>query len=239
MPLDSRNRVVTNNLSNSNKPVLNNKPKEGLENWSFSFKYFKQIDKFGIGNKDASWFTSMLERLKDLSKYNIDNFISNSQLKDTLRYHTINWDQTNIPVKRKDFDWLPKDIVVNDDEFPFYQFQISTGTGRIVGFWLDNVFNIVVLDPMHNIQPSKKFNYFVYPTKTVESEYNSLLADIDNLKKYKCSNDCNLHLELCKIPTNSDKNFYHFSLDDDYHIALSEKIKNKSITDLIELGLLS
>jgi hypothetical protein len=239
MPPDSRNRVVTNNLTNLNKPVLNSKPKEGLENWSFSFKYFNQIDNFGVGGKGASWFVSMLERLKDLSKYSIDSFISNSQLKSTLRYHTINWNQTSIPVKKEDFNWIPKNILNNNEEFPFYQFQISTATGRIIGFWLENIFHIVILDPMHNIQPSKNFNYFVNATKTVESEYNMLLADIDNLKRYKCSNDCNLHMELCKVPTNSEKNFYHFSLDEDYHIELSDKIQNKSITDLIELGLLS
>lgn len=243
MPPESNNSriVISKGLNaNQNKPVSNKKSRSD-KYWSFSFKYFREIDYFGIGNKDISWFSSLLERLRDVSNLELERFTSDRSLQDAYRYHPINWSQKKIPIQRSEFYWLPKDILENDEEFPFYQFQISTAVGRVVGFWYEDIFYIIVLDPMHNIQPSKHYNYFVYSTKTVESDCSSLLADIDYLKKHICENEeCKLKNELCKVPTKRySENFYSFSLDDEYHILLSEKLKNKSITDIIQLGLLA
>ena len=57
----------TGTISPSRKPVIIDNTKDKL-NWSFSFKYFKQIKHFGLGETSTKWFVSLLEKLSDLSK---------------------------------------------------------------------------------------------------------------------------------------------------------------------------
>lgn len=150
------------------KPVLehtplNNRPvlvDVGEKKWTFSFQYWKQIEFFGLDKSNPSWFVSLIEKLKDLSGKDVKNFVSTGEQRDAWRYHNINWNQTNIPIQREDLDWLDKDYRENEAEYPIVQFQVSQALGRVVGFWDENsVFNILLLDPLHNIQPSKRYNY--------------------------------------------------------------------------------
>ena len=92
----------------------------------------------------------------------VDDVRSDRTLQNGLRFHQINWGQKNCPMSREELDWLPKGYLDNADSFPMCQFQISMALGRIVGFWDENnVFNVVLLDPLHNIQPSKDYGYKV------------------------------------------------------------------------------
>ncbi|PJJ68142.1 hypothetical protein [Chryseobacterium geocarposphaerae] len=240
MPPELKNRIVVNeNSYNSKKPVVT-KSRPEQKYWSFSFKYFREIEYFGVGDKNASWFISVLDKLKDMCNYDIDSFLANATIKQASRYHKINWEQKNIPLAREDFNWIDKSIIQNDDEFPFVQFQISKSLGRVVGFWYESIFYIVILDPMHNIQPAKSYNYAVDKTKIADNDYTSLLMDIDKIRRISCNHDCNIYKELCLIPTKMNtSNFYYFSLEDDYYAEFTEKIKDKSITELIELGIAS
>ena len=103
------------------------------------------------------------------------------------RYHRINWNQKNIPIAIQDLDWVPKEYRNNSDEYPLVQFQISKSLGRIVGFWdEDNIFNVVLLDPLHNIQPAKSHGYRVDPCSPLSCDYTSLLNEI-NGKAEACS----------------------------------------------------
>jgi hypothetical protein len=152
-------------------------PKEKL--WKFSFRFWRQIDNFGFNgaNLDVGWFVSLLDQLKTLSQETVDAIRRgrDSRKADVLRYHEINWSQRNIPLQRHDFDWLPGDFLNNEAEYPFYQFQISTGNGRIVGFWDDeDVFNMLLLDPRHNMQPSNDFNYRVDPCNSMRNQFEQL-----------------------------------------------------------------
>ena len=87
----------------------------------------------------ASGSSQLLEKLRDLNGESIDAFLADPSKKDYWRYHEISWTQTNIPVSRKDLNWIPKDYLANKAEFPLFQFQISKAVGRVVGFWDENI----------------------------------------------------------------------------------------------------
>ncbi len=111
----------------------------------------------------------------------MEDFFANVRVGDTWRWHRLNWGQTGMKLRREHLDWIPEAYLLGDD-FPFYQFQISKALGRVVGFRdEDNVFNIVLLDPMHNSQPSDYSNYKIRPTKTLECHYTALLARVEEL----------------------------------------------------------
>lgn len=105
-------------------------------------------------------------------------------LKNRWRYHEIDWNGPNVPITRADCNWIDPDYLDNPEEYPFVQFQVSMALGRVVGFWDENdVFNVVLLDPMHNIQPSSYSYYKVRPTKPLGSEYVELLNQFDSLRE--------------------------------------------------------
>lgn len=177
--------MAKKSLINSGKPPSSGlKPREeGVppqdKLWTFSFRFWRQIDKFGFAGDaiDPKWFVSLLDQLNALSDETVDDFrrLRDSHKSKGLRYHQINWQQHKIPLQRKDFTWLPEAYLRNESEFPFVQIQISTGKGRIAGFWDDQeVFQILLLDPLHNLQPSKDFNYKVDPCSPLRNQFQSL-----------------------------------------------------------------
>lgn len=177
--------------------------------WTFSFKHWRQIENFGLDNvpNPNSWFVSLIEKLRELSMLDVEKFVATGTTRDAWRYHKINWNQTNIPVQRKDFNWIEKDVLDNEDEFPFVQFQVSTSLGRVVGYWAPNgVFEVLLLDPLHNIQPSKRFGYKVDHCSPINCDYTSLLIDIDTLKKgqYCSSPECGYKYQITKLPSKAN-----------------------------------
>ncbi|HID4048526.1 TPA: hypothetical protein ACXE9F_005083 [Pluralibacter gergoviae] len=162
--------------------------------WAFSFRFWRQIENFGFDRTEASWFVSLMEKLSELSQKDVKGFITNGADRDAWRYHPIKWNQKNIPIKRKDLSWVDSDYLDNNEEYPLLQFQISQALGRVVGFWDEQqIFNIVLLDPLHNIQPTKSFNYRVDYCAPLETPYSLLLSRVDDIKRTCRCNDpgCN------------------------------------------------
>ena len=114
------------------------------EGISFSFRYYQDDkDKFSIGGRDARYLASLLRRLRDLSQLKAQEVINNQSK--SLRCHGIVWLDTTEP---NGFGIPNEDILVNVP----YQFQISANEyGRVHGFFSENVFYIVWLDPDHNL----------------------------------------------------------------------------------------
>ncbi|MEG4213565.1 hypothetical protein [Microcoleus sp. S13_B4] len=114
------------------------------EGISLSFRYYQDDkDKFSIGGRDAKYLASLLRRLRDLSQLNAQEIINNQSK--SLRCHGIIWLDTTEP---NGFGIPNEDILIN---IP-YQFQISANEyGRVHGFFSENVFYIVWLDPEHNL----------------------------------------------------------------------------------------
>ncbi|CBN58875.1 MULTISPECIES: hypothetical protein [Kamptonema] len=114
------------------------------EGISFSFLYYQDDkDKFSIRGRDAKYLASLLKRLRDLSQLKAQEIINNQSK--SLRCHGIVWQDTTEP---NGFGLPNEDQLVNTP----YQFQISANEyGRVHGFFSENIFYIVWLDPDHNL----------------------------------------------------------------------------------------
>ncbi|MFH4782639.1 MULTISPECIES: hypothetical protein [Vibrio] len=235
-------KPVLEHTPSNNKPVLVD---VGEKKWTFSFQYWKQIEFFGLDKSNPSWFVSLIEKLKDLSGKDVKSFVSTGEQRDAWRYHNIDWNQTNIPIQREDLDWLDKDYRENEAEYPIVQFQVSQALGRVVGFWDENsVFNILLLDPLHNIQPSKRYNYKVDHCSPLSCNYSALLFSIDTLKRgnYCSSSDCGYHQEISNLSIDNAYTNVVIHFLDDTEKAESEKLisekKARDEKEIFEAGLL-
>ena len=114
------------------------------EGISFSFRYYQDDkDKFSLGGRDSRYLASLLRRLRDLSQLKSQEIINNQSK--SLRCHGIVWLDTTEP---NGFGIPNEAALVNVP----YQFQISANEyGRVHGFFSENVFYIVWLDPDHNL----------------------------------------------------------------------------------------
>ncbi|ABQ03956.1 hypothetical protein [Flavobacterium johnsoniae] len=207
--------------------------------WSFGFKFYKQIDKFGFSNIRMEWFSSVLERLRQTSKMEYTGM--SEVLEGGYRYHIINWESKKCPLTRTEFDWIDPVYLKNEIEYPFCQFHISKATGRIIGFWDENnVFQIILLDPLHNLQPSAKVQYEIRDTFPVMSEYDSLWLDLHNIMDKSCNHDdCSTLKQLRDLPTGiTNSNIIMAHLDDSYFEEYSKISKGKTIRQILEAGIL-
>lgn len=207
--------------------------------WSFGFKFYKQIDLFGFSNIEMEWFTSVFERLRDTSKMEYTGMTG--VLENGYRYHIINWDSKKCPLIRDQFDWIDSNYLHNEIEYPFCQFHVSKGKGRIIGFWDENnIFQIILLDPLHNLQPSSKVNYEIRDTFPIMSEYDSLLVDVQKILQKPCNHDdCSTVKELQSLPNRlNDSNIILAHLDDSYFEEYSKISKEKTISQILEAGIL-
>jgi hypothetical protein len=197
--------------SNSNYPkpagptTERKMPKPGFQGrpklWAFSFRFWEQKDFFGLPTR-YQWFVSLLNRLKELSRMPVEE---REKPIDEIRYHEIDWQAKNIPVQRNEFAWIEADYLKNAIEFPFLQFHISKSTGRVIGFWDENaVFNIILLDEMHNMQPSNYVQYRVRDTWAQRCDYTSVLHDVDRVRATQCSApECPTNVAVRKLPSST------------------------------------
>ena len=164
--------------SNTKQPVIGTvRPKR---RFVFSFKYYKQTEHFGIGSKDSGWFSAVLEKLSEISDYDYEYLSTNLRAKQAWRLHEVNFSAKGVLNPRASFDWVDRTYLENSVEFPFFQFQITKAHGRVVGFWDETgVFNIVVLDPNHNMQPSEYSDYKIRETVIARSDFAAAIITIE------------------------------------------------------------
>jgi len=235
-PPETNRKFPVSNAIDTKLPITSKRVSD--PNFSFSFKYYKQIPNFEIGQVPNNWFVSLIDRLNELCKKEWASFEKDYIEKSAFRYHAIDWGSKNIPIQRKDLDWIDKHYLENDEDYPMFQFHVSKALGRVVGFWDGyHVFQIVLLDPEHNIQPSNYNDYKIRDTYFMNTVYGSLLADLVTLKKkIPTGHDCSICSAVYSLPTKSnDTNLLNICLEDDYINKLKES--NISLTDVIELGL--
>jgi hypothetical protein len=132
----------------------------------------------------------LLERLRDLSLETVADLSTDPGKRKQWRLHDINWSSKNVPIARKDFSWIDNAYLNNDTEYPFQQFQISKALGRVVGF-VDELgtFNIVLLDPLHNAQPSSFNAYKVRETVVTDTHFARVMVSIE-AKIAACGQAC-------------------------------------------------
>ena len=208
---------------------LIHKDNNGLPYLSFSFRYCTQQEWFGIDNQDATWFASLQDRLKDLSA-KTGAILENKQVRRDYRLHPINWNATKCPIKKEDLTSVPKAILDKAEPDFFWQFQISKGTGRVIGFFNEDnsVFYIVLLDPKHNIQPSKDYGYHVTPTSVALTEYERVQMVIAEAEKKR--NTCE-NILVCPLGVLHEE----YLKPDSFYASIDKELKN-TFKDLIERG---
>jgi hypothetical protein len=113
-------------------------PRQGI---SFSFKYFQENhDKFSIRQNSENYWIRLLERLKSLSSLSAEEILLNRSK--ALRCHSIQWEDTS-----ESCFGIPNEAQLVGQP---YQFSLSSNEyGRVHGFFIEEVFYIVWLDPNH------------------------------------------------------------------------------------------
>jgi hypothetical protein len=114
---------------------------------SFSFKYYDAShDKFNCDDNNGVYWQALANRLKDLSGLTATELRQGGNK--TLRFHSIVW----ADVSESSFGIKGEEQLV---DIP-YQFSISANEhGRVHGFFVDEVFYIVWLDPNHLLYRSE------------------------------------------------------------------------------------
>lgn len=120
------------------------KPLQGI---SFSFKYFQDShSKFSCDCREIGYWLTLLERLKAISALTAQELLVNRS--SSLRCHPIKWEDTS-----ENGFGLPNEEQLVDTP---YQFSLSSNEhGRVHGFFIDEVFYIIWLDPNHQLYPAK------------------------------------------------------------------------------------
>jgi len=234
-------KIVPGGIPVVNVPLIPDNFKQAPK-WAFSFKYFHQIPYFGLSESDTKWFVSLLNRLRDLCKHEIETFFRDYTTRDAYRYHKIDWETKNIPIQRDECNWIDKHYLSNNEDYPFIQFQISQSLGRVIGFWDEShtVFHIVLLDPLHNMQPAQSFNYKVDDCYPLSCHHSSLLLDIERLKQTKCiQSGCTLYHGVLSLPTRLNNTNVVLGHLDDNDMERLEKAKQKySLSEILSFGLM-
>jgi hypothetical protein len=110
---------------------------------SFSFKYFQRDhDKFSGNSQAISYWLTLLDRLKSLSSLTAQELLVNRS--SSLRCHPIKWADTS-----ENCFGIPNEEQLVDTP---YQFSLSSNEyGRVHGFFIDEIFYVVWLDPNHQL----------------------------------------------------------------------------------------
>lgn len=135
--------VVKKGASGIKPPKL--KPPQGI---SFSFKYYQDNhNKFSCKKKkEVSYWLTLLDRLKALSSLTAQELLADRS--STLRCHPIKWEETS----ESGFGLPDEEQLVAKP----YQLSISSNKhGRVHGFFINETFYIVWLDPDHLLYPEK------------------------------------------------------------------------------------
>jgi hypothetical protein len=123
------------------------------------------------------------------------------------------------------------------------QSMVSQSLGRIVGFWDENdVFNVVLLDPLHNIWPTMATGYKVNRCSPLGCELTAIIDQIKEAQTFVCTGSaCPRSLHIEGIPyTRPPDNAVILRIDDqlsnDAHDLISQGAA-KSFEDLLETGI--
>ncbi|WP_041225785.1 hypothetical protein [Dehalobacter sp. CF] len=113
------------------------------EHLTFSLKYLDLNDSdFCVNDCHTKYFIALLARIGELSRYIVCEFKEN--YKKALRNHEIKWEDVT-----RDCFGIPNEVQIVDKP---WQFGVSANeNGRVIGFFIDNVFYVRWLDYNHNL----------------------------------------------------------------------------------------
>ena len=127
-------------------PSVTSRPLLRHAGLSFSFKHFVHRPPFEIADRGGDYLLALVERLRDLAGLSAIELLTGRSK--AIRCHPVIWVDTSQP---GGFDHL--NATVRAQVAP-YQFSISANAhGRVHGFFIDDVFYVVWLDPAHQLYP--------------------------------------------------------------------------------------
>ena len=238
----AQNKKIPKIARDADRKEIRTPQRPGKERWAFSFRFLRQIDLFGWGDQNSGWFVGLVEKLTELSKLTTDEVVSDLGVRDVWRFHPVKWTSTDCPLRRENLTWIDTEYRDNSDEYPIYQFQLTVSTGRVIGFWDENrTFNVILLDPMHNLQPSKDFDFRVRTTKVHASSYGNLLDAIMSVKKAECQNhECARNVAISALGKRDADGIIITRVDDARLAriyAIMELYDCSSVLDIFDAGL--
>ena len=143
----------------------------------FSFDTLERTPYFNLDGTCANWSSDLFDMMKIVSSITKQDLISGKYR--TYRVH--NHEKANPPT---DF---PPGVSKND----CYQIRISKSKGGIHGIFVENVFYVIWLDPLHNMYPDDRYGGLrtITPPSTCCKERES---EIDRLneKLTQALDDC-------------------------------------------------
>jgi hypothetical protein len=218
---------------------------EESKNFIFSFQHWKQREFFGLENQKVNkeWFVDLLDSLRDLSALKVDEVRTGSRLKDVWRFHPItSWGASKSAITEEEF-WSFAPRQYRTQEFDAYQFGICKSKGRVGGFFDEaDVFNVLILDPCHNLQLSNYNDYTVIQTSALGTSYNRIVGQLAFVKSKLMETPPeklpHLHKELQAILTEEgiDDNHLPVFLDSPYHQDVRDLLQHdhfKTSLDMI------
>lgn len=166
--------------SSSQSPVAGT-PRESSAA-TFSLRYWQQIEGFGLSHVSKGWFIDFLDGLKSTEAFLERLLEGNPAERRKFHCHPVNWTEAKVRIRRRDLKWLPREILDNEAEFPFFQLSLAKGPMRIAGFWEPDeaTFNIVLIDPHHNIAMAEGFEG-AQPCTECLGDYHQMLCAVTEL----------------------------------------------------------
>lgn len=149
----------------------------------FSFESLKTNEYYNMDYTCEKWGKIMIDALYDLSQHNYVDVIQNRFTK--YRVHPLK--SAHDPAK------LPPGVNIDD----MHQIRFDKSNGGIGGIFRENVFYVVLLDPLHNIYPNDHFGgkKKIKPAENCCEYFDEVLieqqTEIENLK-----NDLKVYEEI-------------------------------------------
>lgn len=136
--------------------------------WRFGFRFFKQVEYFGLDSQavDAKWFVHLIEQFKSLGEKTVEELMQDRRLAKYWRFHMVEWKKYSPYTSADDFAKRLLPSYAWRGDLNIRQFKVTDSKGRVVGFFdHEQVFQVVLLDPEHNIQPTQRTGFKPTPTK--------------------------------------------------------------------------
>lgn len=141
-----------------------------------SFEFFEPNNKyFSLGNIENEWFTDLLGELKELSKITRKQLFTEYKKKYKPHPYISNISSLNY-----------KDEYLTNPQYEGVQLRLDKSSGRIHGFFIENVYYIRFLDRRHNMYNSEGYGgvkFVPFPKTWYEK-----LEDENQIQKQKIEN---------------------------------------------------
>lgn len=160
-------RIPTpNSDGHSRIPKIEEKFEEGCV--IFSFRLLEWTEYFGLNGTCNDWALDLFNMFKEVSKLKKSRLFSGEF--STYRVH--NHANANPPNK------LPDGVDLKN----CYQIRIAKSKGGVHGIFVENVFYVIWLDPLHNMYPDDRFGGLrrVDPPKTCCSLNEDLVCRLND-----------------------------------------------------------